>query len=172
MCGIAGIVAADRLDADDRDRVHPACATSSRIAGRTTAGLFVDAQAGARPSPAEHRRPGRRPSAAVQRGRHASGSSSTARSTTTRDVRVALEAAGHRYRTRCDTETIVHAYEQWGDALRRSPARHVRVRDLGCAATPAAARPRSARRQAALLGDGRRPAAVRLRDQVDPRRAA
>ena len=30
-------------------------------------------------------------------------------------VRPALEAAGHRYRTRSDTETIVHAYEQWGD---------------------------------------------------------
>ncbi len=25
-----------------------------------------------------------------------------------------LERAGHRLRTRCDTETIVHAYEQWG----------------------------------------------------------
>ena len=25
-----------------------------------------------------------------------------------------LERAGHRFRTRCDTETIVHAYEQWG----------------------------------------------------------
>jgi asparagine synthase (glutamine-hydrolysing) len=32
-----------------------------------------------------------------------------------RDVRAELECAGHRYRTRCDTETIVHAYEQWGD---------------------------------------------------------
>jgi asparagine synthase (glutamine-hydrolysing) len=32
------------------------------------------------------------------------------------DLRPGLEAAGHRYRTRCDTETIVHAYEQWGDA--------------------------------------------------------
>ena len=32
-----------------------------------------------------------------------------------RDVRAELEAAGHRYRTRSDTETIVHAYEQWGD---------------------------------------------------------
>jgi asparagine synthase (glutamine-hydrolysing) len=31
-------------------------------------------------------------------------------------VRTQLEAGGHRYRTRCDTETIVHAYEQWGDA--------------------------------------------------------
>jgi len=32
-----------------------------------------------------------------------------------RDARAELEAAGHRYRTKSDTETIVHAYEQWGD---------------------------------------------------------
>jgi asparagine synthase (glutamine-hydrolysing) len=32
------------------------------------------------------------------------------------DLRPQLESAGHRYRTRSDTETIVHAYEQWGDA--------------------------------------------------------
>ena len=32
------------------------------------------------------------------------------------DLRPGLEAAGHRYRTRCDTETIVHAYEEWGAA--------------------------------------------------------
>jgi asparagine synthase (glutamine-hydrolysing) len=31
------------------------------------------------------------------------------------DLRTELVAAGHRYRTRSDTETIVHAYEQWGD---------------------------------------------------------
>jgi asparagine synthase (glutamine-hydrolysing) len=30
------------------------------------------------------------------------------------DLRPSLEQAGHRYRTRCDTETIVHAYEQYG----------------------------------------------------------
>jgi asparagine synthase (glutamine-hydrolysing) len=30
------------------------------------------------------------------------------------DLRPALEAAGHQYRTRCDTETILHAYEQYG----------------------------------------------------------
>jgi asparagine synthase (glutamine-hydrolysing) len=30
------------------------------------------------------------------------------------DVRPTLEAAGHRYRTRSDTETVVHAYERWG----------------------------------------------------------
>ncbi len=30
------------------------------------------------------------------------------------DLRPALERAGHRYRTRCDTETILHAYEEYG----------------------------------------------------------
>ena len=30
-------------------------------------------------------------------------------------MRRELEAHGHAYRTRSDTETIVHAYEQWGD---------------------------------------------------------
>jgi asparagine synthase (glutamine-hydrolysing) len=31
------------------------------------------------------------------------------------DLRPALEAAGHQYRTRCDTETIIHAFEQYGE---------------------------------------------------------
>jgi asparagine synthase (glutamine-hydrolysing) len=31
------------------------------------------------------------------------------------EVRPILEAAGHQYRTKSDTETIVHAYEEWGE---------------------------------------------------------
>lgn len=31
------------------------------------------------------------------------------------DLREELVAHGHRFRTHCDTEVIVHAYEQWGD---------------------------------------------------------
>jgi len=30
------------------------------------------------------------------------------------DLRPALEQAGHQYRTRCDTETVLHAYEHYG----------------------------------------------------------
>ena len=30
------------------------------------------------------------------------------------DLRPSLEAAGHQYQTHCDTETILHAYEQYG----------------------------------------------------------
>src|SRR3954451_19798770 len=36
------------------------------------------------------------------------------------DVRVKLESAGHLYQTHCDTETILHAYEEYGpDCLAR-----------------------------------------------------
>src|SRR5215212_863178 len=31
------------------------------------------------------------------------------------EIRTRLEASGHSYRTKSDTESIVHAYEQWGD---------------------------------------------------------
>jgi len=36
------------------------------------------------------------------------------------ELRAELEAAGHRYQSRTDSESIIHAYEEWGiDAVRR-----------------------------------------------------
>jgi asparagine synthase (glutamine-hydrolysing) len=113
MCGIAGIVAIDELDQD-----APARAIRMRDVithrGPDEAGLHCDAYA-----VLAHRRlsivdlsTGQQPLSnedgtvwVVFNGEiynHA-------------DVRKELEAHGHRYRTRSDTETIVHAYEQWGE---------------------------------------------------------
>ncbi|HEX7010180.1 MAG TPA: hypothetical protein VF184_09365, partial [Phycisphaeraceae bacterium] len=36
-----------------------------------------------------------------------------------RELRQQLESLGHRFATRCDTEVVVHAYEQWGQACLR-----------------------------------------------------
>ncbi len=114
MCGIAGIVASDALGADERARLVPMRDVIAHR-GPDAAGLYADERAGL-----VHRRlsivdlaAGHQPLASedartwiVYNGEiynHA-------------DLRPQLEAAGHRYKTRCDTETIVHAYEQWGDA--------------------------------------------------------
>jgi asparagine synthase (glutamine-hydrolysing) len=114
MCGIAGIVATDTLQPDERARL-PLMRDILTHRGPDEAGLYVDAHAGL-----AHRRlsivdlaGGHQPLAnedgtvlIVFNGEiynHA-------------EIRPVLESHGHVYRTRCDTETIVHAYEQWGDA--------------------------------------------------------
>jgi asparagine synthase (glutamine-hydrolysing) len=113
MCGITGIVASDALHADERARV---VLMRDVIAhrGPDDSGLFADEHAAL-----GHRRlsivdlaAGHQPLANEDESawivfngeiyNHAS-------------VRELLESAGHRYRTRSDTETIIHAYEQWGD---------------------------------------------------------
>jgi asparagine synthase (glutamine-hydrolysing) len=113
MCGIAGLVASDTLHPDDRARVA-AMRDVITHRGPDDAGIYADAQAAL-----GHRRlsivdlaTGHQPLAnedgsvwIVFNGEiynHAA-------------VRRELENVGHQYKTRSDTETIVHAYEQWGD---------------------------------------------------------
>jgi asparagine synthase (glutamine-hydrolysing) len=114
MCGIAGLIAEGALAPDDRGRVI-AMRDVIRHRGPDDAGLYLDERAAL-----GHRRlsivdlaAGHQPLANEEESiwivfngeiyNHA-------------DLRPVLEAAGHRYRTRSDTETIVHAYEQWGDS--------------------------------------------------------
>jgi asparagine synthase (glutamine-hydrolysing) len=114
MCGIAGIVASDRLQAGERARL-----TSMRDVlahrGPDDSGLYCDGYAGL-----AHRRlsivdlaQGHQPLANEDGTVHVAFNGEIYNHA---DIRPRLEAAGHRYRTRSDTETIVHAYEQWGDA--------------------------------------------------------
>ncbi|MEX1128837.1 MAG: asparagine synthase (glutamine-hydrolyzing), partial [Vicinamibacterales bacterium] len=114
MCGIAGIVATDHLDPQDRVRVT---AMRDVIAhrGPDDAGLFVDERAAL-----AHRRL----SIVDLAAGHQPLDNETAHVWIVfngevynhADVRTRLEAAGHRYKTRSDTETLIHAYEEWGDA--------------------------------------------------------
>src|SRR5687768_10129644 len=113
MCGIAGIVAADRLHIDEASRAVR-MRDSMIHRGPDGAGLHADELAAL-----AHRRL----SIVDLAGGHQPLSNEDAQIGVTFNgetynhaaVRPLLEAAGHTYRTRSDTETIVHAYEQWGD---------------------------------------------------------
>ena len=113
MCGIAGFVSFQGVP---QDAAHVAARMRDVLThrGPDEAGLFVDGQAAL-----AHRRlsivdlsSGQQPLAnedgqvrVVFNGEiynHA-------------DIRRELQARGHTYRTKSDTETIVHAYEEWGD---------------------------------------------------------
>jgi asparagine synthase (glutamine-hydrolysing) len=113
MCGIAGIVASHALRPDARQRVTRMRDVLAHR-GPDGAGVFADGVAAI-----AHRR--------LSIVDLAGGAQPLANEDETiqivfngeiynhADLRHELEAAGHRYRTRSDTETIVHAYEQWGD---------------------------------------------------------
>lgn len=113
MCGIAGIVAGRRLAPGDADAARRMGAVLEHR-GPDEHGFHLDDQAAL-----AHRRlsivdlkAGHQPLANEDRSvwityngeiyNHAG-------------LRAELEGRGHRYRTRSDTETIVHAYEQWGE---------------------------------------------------------
>ncbi len=113
MCGITGIVASDALRPDDRQRVLRMRDVLEHR-GPDEAGIFAD----------DHAVLGHRRLSIVDL---AGGSQPMANEDDTiwvcfngeiynhADLRRELEQAGHVYRTKSDTETMVHAYEQWGE---------------------------------------------------------
>jgi asparagine synthase (glutamine-hydrolysing) len=113
MCGIAGFAATGGIGADGRDRARQMRDVLVHR-GPDGAGLWADDHA-----VLAHRRL----SIVDLAGGHQPLSNETGAIWVTfngeiynhADIRAELEAAGHQYRTRSDTETIVHAYEQWGD---------------------------------------------------------
>jgi asparagine synthase (glutamine-hydrolysing) len=113
MCGIAGILAADQLPPDARERsIRMRDIIAHR--GPDDAGLYVDDRAAL-----AHRRlsivdvaGGKQP---LSNEDGTTWIAFNGEIYNHADLRRTLEAIGHRYRTQSDTETIVHAYEEWGD---------------------------------------------------------
>jgi len=114
MCGIAGIVMFDPSARADEARVARMC-DAIRHRGPDDAGVWSHG-----PVALGHRRlsivdvaSGHQPMANED---GASWITFNGEIYNHLDLRPSLEAAGHRYRTRCDTETILHLYEEHGDA--------------------------------------------------------
>jgi asparagine synthase (glutamine-hydrolysing) len=113
MCGIAGMVASDRLMPDASSRALRMRDVMA-YRGPDEAGLFADEHA-----VLAHRRlsivdlsTGHQP---LSNEDGTVWVSFNGEIYNHRDLRSGLEALGHRYHTKSDTETIVHAYEAWGD---------------------------------------------------------
>ena len=132
----------------------------SRHRGPDEFGVYRDAARGPRPRAAVDHRPRHRPAADGQRRRARSWIVFNGEIFNYVELRDELEALGHRFRTRSDTEVIVHAYDAWGETRLRALQRPVGDRALGRAAHAARARARSARRPPALPVRARRPPAT------------
>ncbi len=157
-----------RLSAGLRDRSgpHVRCDPASR-SGRL--GLLHRGRRRAGYAAAEHHRPRRRPSADVQRGRlgrpRLQRRDLQFRGAAERPAR-ARPRPSHPQRHRGAGPLV----RGGGRGLLVSPPRHVRVRALGPAPPPPAARSRPFRAEAAVLHRVRRAPGLRVRDQGAPHR--
>ena len=127
MCGITGIVCADRRPASPVLVRRMTDALEHR--GPDGEGFFVEGSVGfghrrlsiidlssaGRPADDDGRRPPR-------------SSRTTARPTTSGSCGSELEALGHRFRSRTDSEVVLEAYARVGHGAVEPPQRHVRVR--------------------------------------------
>jgi len=113
MCGIAGFVSTTALDANARERVLRMREVITHR-GPDEAGLHMDDRAAL-----AHRRlsivdlkTGQQPLSNEDKSIWVVFNGEIYNHV---DIRRELQARGHRYRTLADTESIVHAYEEWGD---------------------------------------------------------
>jgi asparagine synthase (glutamine-hydrolysing) len=113
MCGIAGLVSSERLDIDAPHRVARMRDVIAHR-GPDDCGLYCDGQAalGHRRLSIVDLKTGQQPLSNESRDVWVTFNGEIYNHAA---VRRQLESLGHQYRTRSDTETIVHAYEQWGD---------------------------------------------------------
>ena len=115
MCGFAGIVHFDPRQPVDVDRLRRMRDVLSHR-GPDGVGSVHRRSRRSRASASRHRRRQRgRRAADDQRGRQRLDRLQR-RDLQPRLTAPGLEAKGHRYRSRCDTETIIHLYEEEGDA--------------------------------------------------------
>ncbi|WP_030269294.1 asparagine synthase (glutamine-hydrolyzing) [Streptomyces sp. NRRL B-24484] len=115
MCGIAGWVAFDRDLTRERAALEAMTATMA-CRGPDGGGLHLTRHAAL-----GHRRlavidpaGGAQPMAAEQGGHSPAVLSYSGEVFNHRELRTALQHAGHRFRTRSDTEVVLRAYLQWG----------------------------------------------------------
>jgi asparagine synthase (glutamine-hydrolysing) len=114
MCGIAGILKLDPRARVEEDRLRRMC-DSIRHRGPDDAGMWIDGPIGL-----GHRRLSIVDVAAGHQPMHNQDGrvwiTFNGEIYNHPELQPRFEAAGHRYRTRCDTETILHAYEEAADA--------------------------------------------------------
>ena len=167
MCGIAGIVPLNGGTPADGSQLGAMCAT---IVHRGPDDEGCDIRDGVRHRACGGSRSSTSPADTSRSTTKTapSGSSSTARSTTYRELRAELEAAGHRFATASDTEVLVHLWEEHGPD---SPPVSTGCSRWRCTTASAAGSCWSATTSASSRSTTRYSPApgLRLRDQGDPR---
>ncbi|AXE31227.1 asparagine synthase (glutamine-hydrolyzing) [Chromobacterium phragmitis] len=118
MCGIAGWVSFER-DLREQRAIAEAMTETMALRGPDAGGLWLDQHVAL-----GHRRlsiidleGGSQPMAAERDGRSVACLVYTGEVYNFRELRAELQGLGHAFRTRSDTEVVLHAYLQWGEAM-------------------------------------------------------
>lgn len=118
MCGIAGWVSFER-DLSTQRAVAETMTKTMALRGPDDEGLWLDRRAAL-----GHRRlsiidleGGRQPMTADEDGRTLACLVYTGEVYNFRELRLKLQGLGHAFRTRSDTEVVLRAYLQWGEAM-------------------------------------------------------